>query len=141
MLTDMGYEYRAEPIKGTVIYHVKVTQDGWDYYLSIALSTDKQQLWISTTLVTLSDENVPATALLRLLEENEKIGPTTITYSKRFKQIGVSLPLLNRGGITPAVFRGGMNDLMANAKSVKKLCDFTKPAEKTLEGARVDHGK
>jgi hypothetical protein len=141
MLTDMGYEYKTEPVKGTVIYKVTTTQDGWTFHLQVALSADKQQLWISTPVVTLADENIPSTALLRLLEENHNIGPTGIYYDKKFKQISLALPLLNRGGITPSVLRTYINDFTGSVKSTMKLCEFAKPGEKTGKDAKIEPTK
>ena len=76
--------------------------------------------------------------MLRLLEESNNIGPTTITYNKKTKRIGIALPLFNRGGISPVAVRTYLNDFMINGKSVMKLCDFAKPAEKTT---KVDTAK
>ena len=36
MLTVMGYEFKAKPIKGTVIYHVTLNQDKLDMIMKLA---------------------------------------------------------------------------------------------------------
>jgi hypothetical protein len=139
MLQAMGYDYKPSQSSDgkTTIYRLNFDQDGWSWHLDVALSSDKENLWISTPLVTLADENVPPAALLRLLEENENIGPTTIYFDKNNKQIGLELALLNHGGITPAVFRARLNDFLADAKSTMKPCDFAKPAEKKADAGQA----
>jgi hypothetical protein len=141
MLTVMGYEFRAEPVKGTVIYHVNLDQDGWTFHLQVALSNDKNNLWISSAVVNLTNDMAQGANLQRLLEENENIGPDTIYYDKKTKRISLQLPMLNKGGISPVVFRTYLNTFLTDVKGVKKLCDSFKPADKAAKADKPEASK
>ncbi len=69
-------------------------------------------------------------AARELLAETDNIGPAAAYYDKKFKKIKVAMPLLNRGGVTPALFRTYLNDYMKDVVEVQKLCDFPKPQDK-----------
>jgi hypothetical protein len=135
VLQDMGYSPRVEKTQTGAIYHLTVERDGWTYRLQLALSSNQQFLWISTGVVTLpSDEKVPADRLLRLLEENDRIGPMFISYYKKFHQLQLVLPLYNGGGITPVVLRGQLEDFMATTRKVVEMDKELKPAAGTSVG-------
>ena len=131
LLANMGYDAKIEKLKKTVIYTVKIDQGSWTYYIDLALSNDKDQLWITSAVADFpADGKVPAETLLQLLAETDNIGPAAVYYDKQFKKIKVAMPLLNRGGVTPAIFRTYLNDYMKDVVEVQKLCDFPKPADK-----------
>ena len=131
MLENMGYEYKAEKQEKTVIYTVKIDHDGWTYFLDVSLSGDKDQLWISSAAADVpADGKVPAEKLLQLLAETNDIGPAAVYYDTKFKKIKVALPLLNHGGVTPAVFRTYLSDFLKDEAAVQKLCDFPKTDDK-----------
>jgi hypothetical protein len=131
MLENMGFEAKPEKLEKTTVYHLKIEQHTWVYYINVALSTDKEQQWITTNVADVpADEKVPAEKLLRLLEENNDIGPSAVYYDKKIKRIAMGLALTNRGGLTPAVFRTHLTQFMADVKEVQKLCDFPKADDK-----------
>jgi hypothetical protein len=132
MLENMGYTVKVDKLEKTSIYTVQVEQNTWTYYIDISLSNDKDQLWMVSSLVDYpTDGKVPADMLLRLLEENNNIGPAAVYYDKQYKKIKVGLPLLNHGGVTPAVFRTYFNDYLKDVSSVQELCKFPKTDDKT----------
>jgi hypothetical protein len=142
MLDNMGFDFKAEPVDKTVIYHLTFDQDGWNFHVDVALSSDKEQLWISSGVATLPDvEKVPAATLLRLLAENNNIGPSAIYYDKASKHISLAQALTNRGGLTPAVVRTHLNQFLGDVKDVMKLCDFPKADDKAEVKKGDDKGK
>lgn len=85
-------------------------------------------MWIVSSVADVpADEKVPAETLLKLLAENNNIGPSAVYYDKQYKKIKVGLPLLNHGGVTPTVFRTYLSDYMKDVTEVQKLCNFPKP--------------
>ena len=132
LLANMGYDPKIDKLKKTVIYTVKIDQGSWTYYIDLALSNDKDQLWITSSVADFpADGKAPAEMLLELLAETDNIGPAAVFYDKKFKKVKVAMPLLNRGGVTPVVFRTYLSDYMKDVVEVQKLCDFPKPQDKT----------
>jgi hypothetical protein len=125
MLQNMGYDPKIDKVEKTSIYTLKIDQDKWTYTIDVALSGDKDQLWITSSAADFpADGKVPAEKLLQLLEETNTIGPAAVYTDKQHKNIKVSLPLLNHGGVTPAVFRTYLSDYVRDLADVQKLCDF-----------------
>jgi hypothetical protein len=124
LLEQMGYEPKAQKAEsGGPFYSVEFEQDGWTFRYTVSLSHNKKFLWVSTNVCTLAPEVEPsAEALLKLLEENYRIGPTTISYDKKYKQIRVALALFNRG-VTAAVLRDQLSQFTTNVQKVSKLCE------------------
>ena len=138
LLNNMGYDPKVDKQEKTTVYTITIDQGGWTYYIDVALSADKDQLWITSTVADVpADGKIPAETLLRLLEENDNIGPAAVYYDKTNKTIKVALPLLNRGGVTPVVFRTYLGDYMKDVAAVQKLCDFPKADDKT-EAKKTD---
>lgn len=140
MLDNMGYEYKAEKLEKTTIYHLTAEQGTWTYYIDVSLSNDKDELWISSSVADLpADGKAPAAVLQRLLEETDAIGPAAVYVDAKFKKVKVAMPLLNRGGVTPVVFHTYFSDYMKDVTEVQKLCDFSQPGEKA--DAKTADGK
>ncbi len=128
MLENMGYSPKVEKLEKTSIYTLKIDQGDWTYYIDVSLSNDKDELWLVSSVADVpADEKVPAETLLKLLAENNNIGPSAVYYDKQYKKIKVGLPLLNHGGVTPAVFRTYLSDYVKDVTAVQKLCSFPKP--------------
>ena len=73
MLENMGYDAKEEKLEKTTIYTVKIDQGDWTYYIDLALSNDKDQLWITSSVADFpADGKVPAETLLRLLAGNRQ---------------------------------------------------------------------
>jgi hypothetical protein len=131
MLENMGYDVKVEKQEKTSVYTVKIDQGTWTYFINVALSNDKDQLWITSAVTDVpADGKVPAEMLLRLLEENDHIGPGAVFYDKKFKKIKVGMALLNHGGVTPAVLHTYLGDYLKDLAAVQKLCDFPKGDDK-----------
>jgi hypothetical protein len=131
LLEKLGYEAKAQNSKTGTYYSIEFEEDGWTFRYTVSLSPNKKFLWISTSVVTLSEgTKLPAETLLRLLEENDRIGPTTISYDKQYKQIRVAVALYNRG-ITAGGLKEQMGFFTNNVKAVAKLCEgFSKAPAK-----------
>jgi hypothetical protein len=133
LLEQLGYETKSEKTKsGGMIYSIEFDQDGWTFRYDVILSPNKKFLWITTSVCTLSPGMKPsAEAWQKLMEENDRIGPTTISYDNQNRQIRVAVALFNRGGITAAMLREQMGFFTTHVQSVSKLCDdFRAPTQK-----------
>jgi hypothetical protein len=130
LLEKLGYEAKAQTTKTGIVYSIEFTEDDWTFRYTVLLSPNKKFLWVSTGVCTLSQgSKMTPEALLRLLEENDRIGPTTISYDKQYKQIRAAVALYNRG-ITAGGLREQMGFFTNNVKAVAKLCDgFKAPAK------------
>jgi hypothetical protein len=130
LLEKLGYEAKGQKTKTGMYYSIEFEEDGWTFRYSVSLSPNKKFVWISTSVLTLSEgANIPADALMKLLEENDRIGPTTISYDKQIKQIRVAVALFNRG-ITASALKEQMGYFTANVKAVGKLvADLKAPAK------------
>ena len=92
-------------------YDVAVTSRGRVFNLEVQLSPDGHTVWVIAPLRAVPDPpKLPAHRLLRLLEENDRIGPGSFAYVH--PRLHLNLPMPNRG-LTPERFR----------RDVEALCD------------------
>lgn len=130
LLEQLGYEAKAQKTKTGMYYGIEFEDDGWTFRYGVSLSPNKKFLWITTSILTLSEgQTLPADALMKLLEMNDQVGPTVICYDKQYKQIVGKVALFNRG-ITASALKEQMGYFTANVKTVGKLvAEFKAPAK------------
>jgi hypothetical protein len=124
MLSNMGYE--PEEIKatdGSKIYRVTIEKDDWKFVVNFSISPDKSYVWQVALLKTIPDpDKVPAAPLLKMLSENDEIGPVFFSYSPNTKRFYLNAGLENRG-VTPARFRKELDRLTGHIKRTAALWD------------------
>src|SRR5215471_14813965 len=88
LLAAMGLKATKEKSQYNFTFPAKLDEE-WNMTMSAVLSTDEESIWIMAWLNELpkSAADVPRTALLRLLAENDKMGKAFFAYmpsTKRF---------------------------------------------------------
>jgi hypothetical protein len=125
-LGSAGYEPEVVPSTtgGVWGYDVAVTVRGRVFNLEVQVSPDGHTVWVIAPLRIVPDPpKLPAHRLLRLLEENDRIGPASFAYVNR--RVHLNLPMANRG-LTPEGFR----------RDVEALCDTIVRTEPLWDPAR-----
>ena len=126
MLTNLGYEFTDEKLEKTSVIHVKVDHGGLTYQLNITLSTDHTKLWIYTQLATVpTGMEMPQPRLLKLLELNDKMGPSFFSYYPKLRNVYLSRPLDNRG-VTPVLLRAEIMSLLNGCQQTQEDWDLRK---------------
>lgn len=126
LLQEMGFEPTTDRSEksGAVMYNVKFSQDEWNFSINVSLSGNKDFLWLSAYLKQVPTAGASSEALLKLLAQNKAIGPSQVYYETKSRWLVLGMPLLNRGGITRAVFRNHVNLFLGHLKSTIPLCTF-----------------
>jgi hypothetical protein len=123
MLEQLGLEPKTQNDKNGDYYFINIEHNGWTLPYTVELSPNKKFVWISISILTLPEGQLPTGDVLqKLMEENDNLGPAKIAYRKNSRKIMLSLPLLNRG-VTPAIFREQLNSLNNQTQTVSKLCE------------------
>lgn len=113
LLKAMGVEATAAELRYDFNYKATVENAEWDLVMSAVLSKDGSSIWIMAWLDELpkSAADVPRTALLRLLSDNDKLGSgkffAYIPANRRF----VLQRVIPNENITAASFRAALDDL------------------------------
>lgn len=85
LLKEMGYDPQA---LSDEVWQVSVDRDNWKVHIMIALTRDADRVWLESKFAPIADPAiVPASAWLKLLEENERISPAHFAYDKSDKRI------------------------------------------------------
>lgn len=113
LLKAMGVEAAVAELRYDFNYKATVENAEWDLVMSAVLSKDGASIWIMAWLDELpkSAADVPRTALLRLLSDNDKLGSgkffAYIPANRRF----VLQRVIPNENITAATFRAALDDL------------------------------
>jgi hypothetical protein len=116
LLKAMGIEARLTETRYDFDFKSVVDEDEWQFSMSAVLSKDGSSIWIMAWLDELpkSPADVPRTALLRLLSDNDKLGQGTffayIASNRRF----VLQRVIPNENITTASFRAALDGLGAH---------------------------
>lgn len=116
LLKAMGIEAKIEQTRYDFDFKTVVDEDEWVFSMSSVLSKDGSSVWIMAWLDELpkSPADVPRTALLRLLSDNDKLGQGTffayIASNRRF----VLQRVIPNENMTTASFRAALDVLGAN---------------------------
>ena len=113
LLKAMGVEATSAEQRYDFAYKATIEDAEWDLSMSAVLSQDGTSIWIMAWLDELpkSAADVPRTALLRLLSDNDKLGKgkffAYIPANRRF----VLQRVIPNENITAATFRAALDDL------------------------------
>lgn len=113
LLKAIGVSSTLKDKRYDFVFKTPFNDNDWDLSMSAVLSEDGESIWIMAWLDALpkSAADVPRTALLRLLADNDKLGKgkffAYIAANRRF----VLQRVIPNIGITSAGFRGSLEDL------------------------------
>ncbi len=113
LLKAMGFDAKAEEKRYDFAFKATIEAEEWDLSMSTVLSQDSSSVWVMAWLDELpkSAADVPRTALLRLLSDNDKLGKgkffTYIAANRRF----VLQRVIPNENITSERFRAVLDDL------------------------------
>lgn len=116
LLKAMGIDAKLSETRYDFDFKSVVDEDEWQFSMSAVLSKDGSSIWIMAWLDELpkSPADVPRTALLRLLSDNDKLGQGTffayIASNRRF----VLQRVIPNENMTTASFRAALDGLGAN---------------------------
>ncbi len=115
LLKAMGLEAKLSEKRYDFAFKSTIADQDWELSMSAVLSQDASSVWIMAWLDELpkSAADVPRTALLRLLSENDKMGKgkffAYIASNRRF----VLQRVIANEGMTTSSFRAALDDLGA----------------------------
>lgn len=116
LLESMGLKVTKDESTFHFTFPAKLDNVEWNMTMSAVLSTDEDTIWIMAWLNELpkSAADVPRTALLRLLAENDKMGSAFFAYMPSTRRF-VLETVIENDEVTTASFR---EDLLALARHV-----------------------
>ncbi len=114
ILTGLGIKTTREKSQYNFTFPAKLEEE-WNMTMSTVLSADEQSIWVMAWLNELpkSAADVPRTALLRLLAENDKMGNAFFAYMPSTKRFVLERVIENEN-ITQKSFKNDMLDLARN---------------------------
>ena len=133
LLKAMGLETTKEEKRYDFVFGAKYGGEDWQLSMSAVLSQDAETIWIMAWLDELprSAADVPRSALLRLLGENDKLGAgkffAFVPANRRF----VLERVIGNRELTPEQFRAVLDDLGQSVVDTYPLWtvdNWTKPA-------------
>lgn len=141
VLQSLDYQPQA---LGNDRYIIKLKRGSWTLAIVVSLSSSKSYLWLSAPLSTVSDgQKIAGTVWLRLLQENEQIGPAHFAYSQTQKRLYLLQPIENRA-LTPENLRSRLEGFAALIVRTSPLWDSQKWASaangSAAAAARVPDG-
>jgi hypothetical protein len=126
MLELLGYDVQEDKSSSNPTYTIKVVRKNLTYTLTVSLSGSKTKLWASSALAELKTEHASQPdKLLKLLELNQKIGPSHFYYYDKFKMIYIAKPMDNRG-VTAKLLREHIDELMEQIIANEPFWDVRK---------------
>ena len=85
LLKEMAFD--PQPLSDDV-WQVSVDRDNWKVHIMVALTRDGDRVWLESKFAPINEPAVvPASAWLKLLEENERISPAHFAFDKSDKRI------------------------------------------------------
>lgn len=154
LLKAMGLEAKLFDKRYDFVFKANVNNEEWELSMSTVLSMDSSVVWIMAWLDELprSAADVPRTALLRLLADNDKLGKgkffAYIASNRRF----VLQRVMPNSSITSASFRADLDDLgatvvathphwaVSNWSSPTQPDPASAPATSTIQGSAPQGG-
>jgi hypothetical protein len=111
LLAALGLKATREKTQYNFTFPAKLDLE-WNMTMSAVLSSDEESIWLMAWLNELpkSASEVPRTALLRLLAENDKMGKAFFAYIPSTRRF-VLERVIDNDGITTASFKEDMLDL------------------------------
>lgn len=85
LLKEMGYDPQA---LSDDVWQVSVDRDNWKVHIMVALTREGDRVWLECKFAPIAEPAVvPASAWLKLLEENERISPAHFAFDKSDKRV------------------------------------------------------
>jgi len=118
MLKELGGE--PEMLSADV-YQVSLNREGWKVHVMVSLTQAGDRIWLESKFAPVPDpELVPATAWLRLLEENERISPAHFAFDKNDKRIHLYKSFDNTG-VTSTRLKKELDDFDSVVRRTQSL--------------------
>ena len=131
MLDNLGYDYRVEKTKGNTLHFIKISRKNLIYEVNVNISPSKSKLWTSVGLADIKPEHAAQSEkLLKLLELNQKIGPSHFYYYAPHKMVYITRPMDNRA-ITAKLLREHIDELMEQIVANEEHWDSRKWSRRT----------
>ena len=127
MLENLGYDVKVEKLaSGNTLHWIKIKNKGSTYEVNVNISPSKTKLWTSVGLADVKPEHLAqADRMVKLLELNQKTGPTHFYYYAVHKMIYAAKPMDNRG-VTAKLLREHLEDLMTQLATTEEHWDVSK---------------
>jgi hypothetical protein len=124
MLDAMGYDPKLGNYNdGSHYVTIAVPRSSYTISVSFDLSPDKSNIWLSVYLNDVKDpDKAPTDTLLKLLEVENGIWPTYISYNTSAKTLYAYRPLKNQD-LKPALMRTTIESYLSNVESTASLWD------------------
>jgi hypothetical protein len=85
LLKEMGYSPQS---LSDDVWQVSVERDNWKVHIMVALTRDGDRVWLECKFAPVAEPAViPASAWLKLLEENERISPAHFAFDRSDKRV------------------------------------------------------
>jgi hypothetical protein len=124
MLDAMGYEPKLGNYNdGSHYVLLAVPRPNYTITVSLDLSPDKSNIWMSVFLNEVKDpDKAPTATLLRMLEVENGIWPTYLSYNSNAKTFYAYRPLKNQD-LKPALMRTTIESFLTNIEATASLWD------------------
>jgi hypothetical protein len=135
LLKALGLKTTKEKSQYNFTFPVELEQE-WNMTMSAVLSADEGSIWIMAWLNELprTAAEVPRTALLRLLAENDKMGKAFFAYMPSTKRFVLERVIENED-ITTASFKESMLDLARFVIDTEKIWTVSEWKQATPSGS------
>ena len=118
MLKDMGLQQR--PLSPNV-WQTTIDRDGWKVHVLLSLAQEGSRIEFECKFSTIADpEIVPASAWLKLLEENERITPAHFSYDKFDRRIHLYKAFDNIA-VTPARLKQELDNFDSTVRRTQNV--------------------
>jgi hypothetical protein len=143
LLSAMGLKVTREKTQYNFTFPAKLDVE-WNMTMSAVLSEDEESIWLMAWLNELpkSAADVPRTALLRLLAENDKMGKAFFAYMPSTRRF-VLERVIDNEGITTESFKEEMLDLsvlVIETQSVWSVSEWKQSGSTPSDSAKDSKG-
>jgi len=143
LLAAMGLKTTREKTQYNFTFPAKLEEE-WNMTMSAVLSTDEESIWLMAWLNELpkSAAEVPRTALLRLLAENDKMGKAFFAYMPSTKRF-ILERVIDNENITTESFKNDMLDLarfVIDTQPVWTVSEWKQSGSNPSEAGKDDKG-
>lgn len=137
MLASMGYQYT--PLRDGY-YQVDLRRGGRTFQVQMWVSSDSRVIASASLTGELSPEQIPASIMLRLLEQNDYLGNARFFYAPDARRLYLVTDIDNTN-VTPARLRTVLEswaDAAASSASVWDTSKWPKAEQRTADTRPVD---
>ena len=118
ILKDLGYEPQS---LSETVHQVSVNREGWKVHIMVSATSESDRLWFECKFAPIPQpEIVQASSWLKLLEENERIGPAYFSFDKSDKRIHL-YKAIDNVGVTPARLKKELDALDAIVRRTQNI--------------------